>query len=314
MQKKLTVLFTFAIFVLLVGWAVTPAQAHHKDDHDKGGGGGGNGDPEPTIEECVDENEPCIADVGKTSGTETPTPASEYNLNNGYYVKIESNEFDKILQTLTEEEPAVALCNAYDVLVFNWNSPTIKNLNWQRLLDYMACGGGIIFEDQRNVLRLADGVSIIEATRSSPDDEPITVNLVTVPVLTTGFVLTTLDLRNKHIIFDEGNSDVKLHPFLTLAAPHPNAGKVVGLYGQFGDGRIVLTGPDNNFHGRNPSTHQVPEIMQAIENSYDLLHDEIDWLLDVSCGDTMLVAPEQCDDGGNVDGDGCSAACIIELP
>ena len=28
MQKHLTVLFAFAIFVLLVGWAVTPAQAH----------------------------------------------------------------------------------------------------------------------------------------------------------------------------------------------------------------------------------------------------------------------------------------------
>ena len=32
MQKKLTVLFAFAIFVLVVGWAVTPAQAHCKKD------------------------------------------------------------------------------------------------------------------------------------------------------------------------------------------------------------------------------------------------------------------------------------------
>jgi len=30
MQKKLTVLFAFAIFVLVVGWAITPAQAHCK--------------------------------------------------------------------------------------------------------------------------------------------------------------------------------------------------------------------------------------------------------------------------------------------
>ncbi len=41
MQKKLTVLFAFAIFVLIVGWSITPAQAHpgtpdncpHKDGH-----------------------------------------------------------------------------------------------------------------------------------------------------------------------------------------------------------------------------------------------------------------------------------------
>ncbi len=30
MQKKLTILFAFAIFVLLVGWSITPAQAHIK--------------------------------------------------------------------------------------------------------------------------------------------------------------------------------------------------------------------------------------------------------------------------------------------
>jgi len=41
MQKKLTVLFTFAIFVLVMVWAITPAQAHctlnptHDDGHHK---------------------------------------------------------------------------------------------------------------------------------------------------------------------------------------------------------------------------------------------------------------------------------------
>jgi len=58
MQKKLTAFFAFAIFVLLVGWAITPAQAHcngvmeHEDKHkncpDSGGGGGGG-----TVPLCV---------------------------------------------------------------------------------------------------------------------------------------------------------------------------------------------------------------------------------------------------------------------
>ncbi len=45
MQKKLTVLFAFAIFVLVVGWAITftPALAK-KGGNGKGGGGGGGGD------------------------------------------------------------------------------------------------------------------------------------------------------------------------------------------------------------------------------------------------------------------------------
>ncbi len=33
MQKKLTVLFAFAIFVLVLGWAITPVQAHCKGKH-----------------------------------------------------------------------------------------------------------------------------------------------------------------------------------------------------------------------------------------------------------------------------------------
>jgi cysteine-rich repeat protein len=31
-----------------------------------------------------------------------------------------------------------------------------------------------------------------------------------------------------------------------------------------------------------------------------------------SCGDGVVAAPEACDDGGNTDGDGCSAGCTIE--
>ncbi len=45
MQKKLAILFAFAIFVLVVGWAITPAQANPPDQigkHNHGGGGGGS--------------------------------------------------------------------------------------------------------------------------------------------------------------------------------------------------------------------------------------------------------------------------------
>jgi len=55
MQKKLTVLFAFAIFVLFVGWAITPTKAHanhcdKKPDHKhctQDGNGGGKGTKVP---------------------------------------------------------------------------------------------------------------------------------------------------------------------------------------------------------------------------------------------------------------------------
>ena len=49
MQKKLMVLFIFAIFVLLVGWSITPVQAHTDDPcpHKEGHHHCGNGEPPP---------------------------------------------------------------------------------------------------------------------------------------------------------------------------------------------------------------------------------------------------------------------------
>ena len=58
------------------------------------------------------------------------------------------------------------------LLIFNWSSPRIKNLNWQTLLDYMACGGGVIFEDPKKVGALASGVSTEEVTVHSKFDFP----------------------------------------------------------------------------------------------------------------------------------------------
>ncbi len=312
MQKKLTILFAFAIFVLVVGLSITPAQAHTKgtvctDDpmHKHC-----NGDPPPddgggaTIEDCPDTAMFCIADVGLkgTAPDEGGRPSNLYaQAYKGIKTNISSPKFDKILQALTELPPD-ALCDAYDVLIFNWGSPTIKNLNWQRLEEYMACGGGVIFEDQNNVGALATHVSTIEVDRHGGGQTPLSITLVPVPVLTDGFGYTA-SFVNQHIIFD---TSAGLTPFLTL--PEDND-RVVGLYGQFGigQGRIVLTGPDNNYHGLLNSSN--PEK----QNHIDLLFNEINWVRNTICGDLILEPPlEECDDGNTTDGDDCSAVCIIE--
>ena len=243
--------------------------------------GGGSG--EPTLEPCPMEVV-CIADVGKTYRDNTVAKqfVDEFPLDRNY-AKIESNAFDKILQALPEGGPALALCGAYDVLVFNWNSPRIKNLNWQRLLDYMACGGGIIFEDPKNVGALAAGVSTFEVTVHAGAEFPLLVNLEPVPVLTLGEPLNDglppdpyiLSFINKHIVFDLFNSDVGLMSFLSL-----ENGDVVGLYGEFGLGRIVLTGPDNNFHGSLNGTPEVYPEAEGRHNHYKLFFNEIYWLLE----------------------------------
>jgi len=308
MQKKLTVLFAFAIFVLVMGWAITPAQAHDCSRHDDKTHKHCDPptDPEPIIEPCTVAL--CIASVGRRHRP----PAREYaELNNGNYTEISSSRFSQILGTLFEgdaqaEGDAEALCNAYHVLIIEYSSPKINNLNWQRLLDYMACGGGVIFEDPKNVEALAPAVSAIEVDLHGGGDFPLNITLAPVPVpaaLTSGFD-SSATFINKHFIFVvDASTDPVLMPFLTL-----DLGEVVGLYGEFDGGRIVLTAPDNNFHGILDVNPDSDPQTKAKGNHYNLLFNEIDWLLLASCGDEMTDLPfEECDGG-----DSCSAVCTIE--
>jgi hypothetical protein len=179
---------------------------------------------------------------------------------------------------------AAALCAAFDVVIVEWSSPKIKNWNWQRVLDYTSCGGNILLEDPKNVEALATGeianpgVVTIELDVHGKNG-PLSVTLARVDVLTVGgplIVPTTgaiiLPFINQHIIFDGPNSDSNLMFFLTLVG-----GDVVGLYGDLrpgaAGGRIVLSGLDSNYHG-------IDEPPGLRKNHYDLLFNEINWLLD----------------------------------
>jgi len=284
MQKKLTVLFAFAIFVLLVGWAITPVQAHcvpeHEAKHKNCGDGGGGGGGDPTIEPCLQSVSMCIASVGRRHRPPAREYAEQFGVHgvDGGYITMTSSRFSDILGTLTEGDSAVALCDAYQVLIVEYSSPKINNLNWQRLLDYMECGGGVIFEDPKNVEALAPHVSAIEVDLHGGGDFPLAITLgpESVPAaLTSGFD-SPATFINKHFIFVvDASTDPDLMPFLTL-----DRGEVVGLYGQFDGGRIVLTAPDNNFHGILDVDPNSDPQTKAKGNHYNLLFNEINWLLE----------------------------------
>ena len=155
------------------------------------------------------------------------------------------------------------------------------NADWTtRLLPYMDAGGGIIFEDPNNVGDLAAGVSILGGSGHSPGPDPTTVTIEHVDGLTTAPNLFTdggsadSTFTNNHIIFAEPDASDPLQPFLTLTTGTDTWS--VGLYGDFGDGRIVLTGLDNGWHGvSDGSTEQ--------QNHYELLYNEICWVLLGGC-------------------------------
>lgn len=143
---------------------------------------------------------------------------------------------------------------SYEVLIFRCcvASATI-NADWTtRLVSYMALGGGIIWEDGgENLSDLVPGV-----TASPGFLGGITLS-ATVPGLTDGIISSFV---NSHITFSAW--DPALSPFIVSGAT------TVGLYGQFGTGCIVLTGPDNDWHAVRGGID--PE-----GNQYNLLLNEV---------------------------------------
>lgn len=65
--------------------------------------------------------------------------------------------------------------------------------------------------------------------------------------------------------------------------------------------------------GANDHTLHPTDIIPATDVNGDNIIDEADCVPDVDdCGNGVLDPGEQCDDGNNIDGDGCSAICEVE--
>jgi hypothetical protein len=142
---------------------------------------------------------------------------------------------------------------SYDVIMVAWEAGGGFNLDWNtRLLPFLQMGGGVIFEDPSNISDLAPAVTGTFTGASTP-------YVVTpVPGLTDGVVGTF----SSHIHFSVSAWDPAIFsPFLTGAGGSPT----IGLYGQVpGGGRIVVTGPDPDYHASRPSD-EYTFILNALE-------------------------------------------------
>lgn len=166
-----------------------------------------------------------------------------------------------VFNSLSVEE----LRESYDVLIFPWQGSSVVNADWEtRLLPFMELGGGIIWEDERNVGDLQPAITGNGGffSRSEISDE--------VPILTDGI---TNNLGTALVRFTDYNKP----PFSSFIKS--GNGDTVGLWGQFGKGSIVLTGVLANYYGHK-------EGMAFQQNYYNLA---LNALLFVATG------------GGNVD-------------
>ena len=159
-----------------------------------------------------------------------------------------------------------ALAANYDVLLFGWTSDDVSSIDadWNtRLLPYLNAGGGVIFEQPDNISDLSPAVT---ASNTVLKNGTAVYTVSNVPGLTDGIGNAFF---NSHIAFTAWSSE--LQPFLT--AERSGVSYVVGLYGEIGTngGRIVLTGPDQDFHAARGNSG-------AFGNQYNLLVNELQWV------------------------------------
>lgn len=186
-----------------------------------------------------------VAGIGASQGNQAADEVFASGDLVGSITRISESQFNAL-------SPA-ELRASYDVLLFTWDSSPTLDADWTtRLLPYLMLGGGILWEDPSNVSDLYPAV-IGENVEGAGD----VVVSAAVPGLTDGIASDPGGFANRHIRF---LSWTGLSPFLTAS------GDTVGLYGIFaGGGRIVLTGPDQDYHSDRGT------------NQYDFLVNELRW-------------------------------------
>ena len=240
--------------------------------------------------------------IGAVANQFESTPAAGFIADalGGSYTKLQIKTFNN-MNSVAE---AAVLRAKYDVLLFNYQGPNSIRASMDRLLFFMnatdddGIGGGIIFEDPSNVADMEPEVVTTEHTGSGIGASPAIVDFSGPSELSAfnedgisgnpldsfgnGTVNNCADnppdtgttrglgfgcLANVHITFDEDPGVPQLAPFLHLASDSTVA---VGLYGEFGPGRMLITGPDHEFHASRDVEFQA--------NHFFLLTNEIIWV------------------------------------
>lgn len=169
---------------------------------------------------------------------------------------------------------------AYDVVLTQWDtSATLKLGTNSPIHNYVYEGGGLIVDGDHNNFNDLAWLGIGGATSSCPASgrswelntwDPGT-------TLLRNGLGSNPDLENCHGMFPNYNPAL-LSPFLWDAS-----GNVSGLAGYHNKGKVVITGPDQDYHA-HPTNH--PE-------QFQLLLNEISWVSQRHCkdGDSILGAP-----------------------
>jgi hypothetical protein len=187
----------------------------------------------------------------------------------GTITRISNDQFDAVFAGLTTDAlRAAALKAQYDVLMFTWASPEDVNITWSLITAYLNLGGSVFFDgDYQNVDNLYDGTSASLVGFGDGTTGGCNYTLVTpvpFPILVANGV--TGCFANDHLSITSFPS--WMEAYITVGTKYL---AVAGIYPLGNNGRLIVQGPDQDYHayrGGDPTE----------QNQYQMILNQMDFL------------------------------------
>lgn len=207
-----------------------------------------------------------MAGIGNNGGTMAFNSVFESGDREGSMDRITAEEYNALTVPQLREN--------YDVLLFTWASSTSVDADWDtRIKPYIDMGGSVFWEDEQNIGDLAAEVDGSEFNGSFGDEYGI-ISQEGTPneVLTDNGVIGSF--VNHHIRLNT------VDPSWTTYITDPTGDIPLAIFKVFeSSGRMIVQGPDQDFHAVRMSGNPAG-------NQYQFILNQLDWLT-TSLGTTI---------------------------
>jgi hypothetical protein len=184
----------------------------------------------------------------------------------GSMSRISNAQFNAIFASQTTDAARAAAIKAqYDVLLFTWASPTNTAITWGLIEAYLATGGSVFWEDDVNINRLSPGV-VGQSWNGSWGCSYQIVFPAPFPVLVANGINGCF--ANHHL---KSNSWPSWMDVYIKGSSTENLA-IAGIYPGGNHGRLIVQGPDQDFHAFRGAGG-------TAGNQYQILLNQIDFLV-----------------------------------
>lgn len=210
-----------------------------------------------------------MAGIGGNYGNQAFTTVFSSGDRAGSIQRISMGQFDAIFSgQTTNRNRAAALKAKYDVLMFTWNSSINYNINWGLITAYLETGGSVFVDgDGRNIARFYDGTPNSVKGYGSGTTYGCNYTLVSpapFPTLVANGVNGCF--ANNHLYVQSYPSWMK--PYIVARGRNL---AVAGVYPNGNQGRLIIQGPDQDYHARRGGSGTQANQYQIMLNQMDFL-------------------------------------------